>query len=187
MPTQKGPVSQRQIVVELMAEREFDSITTYEELAAALNMSATDMRDRQNIRSIVHSARSSLAQDFHRTLESVRSVGYRIIRPEEHVTVAGALQRKAGRTVALARTTVESVDLAELSPEGRKIAMAAAAALGYQASMIQRMDLRQANVEAVLNAVTEKVEETVAATEEHQTRLAQMEQRIAEMEKRTKA
>jgi len=120
-------------------------------------------------------------------LEAVRSVGYRIIRPDEHVKVAGELQRKAGRTVALARTTVESVDLSELSEEGRKIAMAAAAALGYQAQMIRRMDLRQQDVERVLESVTEKVDETVATTEDHQVRLSTLEQRIAAMEAKARS
>lgn len=180
MPPLKGPKSQRQIVIDLIAPREFDSVTTYEELAAALGMNP--VADKQNIRSVVQSARDGLAKDHHRTLEAVRSVGYRIIRPEEHVKVAGELQRKAGRTVALARTTVESVDLTELSEEGRKIAMAAAAALGYQAQMIRRMDLRQQDVERVLESVTEKVDETVATTENHQVRLSTLEQRIAAME-----
>lgn len=183
MAAQRGPKSQRQTIVDFMADRPYDSVTTYEELGAALGMNPRD--DKQLIRSVVHSARDALAKEHHRTLEAVRSVGYRIIRPEEHVKVAGELQRKAGRTVALARTTVESVDLAELSEEGRKIAMAAAAALGYQAQMIQRMDLRQADIERVLDAVTEKVDETVAATEEHQARLSTLEERIAAMEAKT--
>lgn len=180
MATLKGPKSQRQIVVDLIAPRDYDSVTTYEEIAAALGMHPVEHKGL--IRSVVQSARDALAKDHHRTLEAVRSVGYRIIRPEEHVKVAGELQRKAGRTVALARTTVESVDLTELSEEGRKIAMAAAAALGYQAQMIRRMDLRQAGIEKVLEAVTEKVDETVAATEDHQERLSTLEQRIAAME-----
>lgn len=182
MAPRKGLVSQRQLVVDLIKDRPFDSVTTYDELAAVLSMNAR--ADRQLIRSVVHAAQDSLAKDYHRTLKAVRAVGYRIIRPEEHVIVAGELQRKAGRTVALARITVESVDLAELSAEGRKIAMAAAAALGYQAQMIQRMDLRQRNVEQVLDAVTEKVEVTVAETEGHKARLAELEQRIAAMEQR---
>lgn len=178
----KGAKSQRMIVVDLMKERDFDSVTTYEELGEALGMT-----DRHLISSVVHTARDALAKDYRRTLAAVRSVGYRIIRPEENIQVASGLQRKAGRSMVLAKQAVDTVDLTRLSAEGRQIAMAAAAALGYQMQMIQRMDLRQADVEKVLDSVTEKVDETVAQTEEHQARLTELEQRIAAMEGRATA
>lgn len=173
--------SRRQIVVDLIGPREYDSITTYEELAQELGLDPE--ADRDLIRSTVHVAQRELATIHKRTLAAVRGVGYRIIRPEEHVDMASKLQRKAGRAVVLAKQTVDTVDLTGLSEEGRKIAMAAAAALGYQAEMMRRMDLRQRNVEKVVAAVTEKVDEAITATDEHNARLAALEARIAAMEK----
>lgn len=175
-----GEKSRRQLVVDLISGLEPDTIVTYEEIAEAIGV--TWPRDREILHSTVGAARSDLANDFHQALASVRTVGYRVIRPEEHVDEAGRLQRKAGKTIALAKTTVDTVNLAALTPEQRKLAMAAAAVLGYQADQIRRMDLRQKGLEKVLGSVTEKVDEVVAATTEHQDRLAELEARLRRLE-----
>ncbi len=176
-----GEKSRRLLAVELIAAKQADEIVTFEEIALACDLRWPE--DRDMLRATVHSARPSLANDHHKALAAVRGVGYRVIRPEEHVQVAAALQRKAGRSVALARTTIETVDLGALGEEDRKLAMAAGAVLAWQHEQIRRLDLRQRGIEKVLGSVTEKVDATVAATTEHQERLAELEARLAALEK----
>lgn len=175
-----GDKSRRQLVVELIAPLEPDDVVTFEQLADVTGLSW--QRDKELIRSTVSAARSALANDHHKALAAVRGVGYRVIRPEEHVLVAAQLQRKSGRALALARTTVDTVDLSALSEDGRRLAMAAGAVLAYQQEQIRRLDLRQKGIEKVLGSVTEKVDEVTAATTAHQNRLAELEARLAALE-----
>lgn len=170
-------LSRRQVVVALFAGRDFDSITTYEELAAALDVHP--VRDRGVIRGSVHVAKGELATEHHRTLAAVHGVGYRIIRPEEHLPMAAATQRKAGRTIAVARQTVETVDMGALTAEQRKQAMLAATVLTWQFEQMRLMDLRTKRLETLVNSVTTKVETIEEKTDE---RLAEMEQRLKALE-----
>jgi hypothetical protein len=171
------PVSRRQVVVALFAGREFDSITTYEEIATALDLHP--VRDRGLIRSTVHVARGELATDHKRTLAAVQGVGYRIIRPEEHLPMAAVAQRKAGRQIAVARMTVETVDMAGLTAEQRKQMMLAATVLGWQLEQMRLMDLRTQKLERLVESVTTKVDTIAEVTDE---RLAVMEERLRALE-----
>lgn len=175
-----GEKSRRQLVVELIAPLNADDVVTFDQIAEEIGL--TWPKDKELIRSTVHTARAALANDHHKALAAVRNVGYRVIRPEEHIQVAAQLQRKSGRTLALARTTVDSVDLAGLTEDGRKLAMAASAVLAWQQEQIRRLDLRQKGIEKVLGSVTEKVDEVTAATTEHRGRLAELEARLAALE-----
>lgn len=175
-----GEKSRRQMVVELIAEVGADEIVTYEQVAEAIGL--TWPKDREMVRSTIHAARSSLANDHHKALAAVRGVGYRVIRPEEHVHIAAQLQRKAGRSVALAKTTIDTVDLGALDDQQRQLALAARSVLAYQQETLRRLDLRQRGLEKVVGSVTEKVDETIAKTDAHQQRLADLERRIAELE-----
>lgn len=170
-------LSRRQVVVALFAEREFDSVTTYEELAAALDVHPVE--ERGLIRSTVHAARVELATEHKRTLAAVQGVGYRIIRPEEHLPMAAVAQRKAGRQIAMARQTVETVDMAGLTAEQRKQVMLAATVLSWQFEQMRLMDLRTRRLETLVNSVTTKVETIEEQTDE---RLAAMEQRLKALE-----
>lgn len=175
-----GDKSRRQLVVELIAPLQSDDVVTFDDLAEVTGLSWP--KDKDLIRSTVAAARSSLANDHHKALAAVRGVGYRVIRPEEHVQAAAQLQRKSGRALALARTTVDTVDLSALSEPDRRLAMAAGAVLAYQQEQIRRLDLRQKGIEKVLGSVTEKVDEVEAATSAHQSRLAELEARLAALE-----
>lgn len=175
--TERQDLSRRQVVVGFFAKREFDSITTYEELAAALNVDA--VRDRALIRSTVHSARGELATEHKRTLAAVQGVGYRIIRPDEHLSAAATTQRKAGRAIAVARQVVETVDMSALTADQRKQAMLAARVLTWQFEQMRLMDLRTKKLEALVESVTTKIETVEEQTDE---RLAAMEQRLKALE-----
>jgi hypothetical protein len=170
-------LSRRQVVVALFAERDFDSITTYEDLATALDLDP--VRDRGLIRSTVYSARPELATEHKRTLAAVQGVGYRIIRPDEHLPMAANTQRKATRQIVLARQTVENVDLTALTADQRKQAMLAATVLTWQFEQMRLMDLRTRKLENLVASVTTKVD---AIEEETDQRLAQMEERLKALE-----
>lgn len=175
-----GEKSRRQIVVEMIAKLNPDDVVTHEELAEELGLRWP--QDKELIRSTVHVARHALGHDHHKALAAVRGVGYRVIRPEEHVQVAAQLQRKSGRTLALAKTTVDTVDLGALTEDQRRLAMAAGAVLAYQQEQLRRLDIRQRGLEKVVGAVTEQVDEVTAKTDAHQQRLADLERRLANLE-----
>jgi flagellar capping protein FliD len=170
-------LSRRQVVVKLFAERAADDVITYEELATALDLHS--VRDRGMIRSTVYSARVELANEHKRTLSAVTGVGYRIIRPEEHLPAAALEQRKAGRALVSAKRTVDTVPMGELTAEQRKQIMLAATVLGWQTEQFRMMDLRTRNLENLVASVTTKIETVEEQTDE---RLAAMEQRLRALE-----
>jgi hypothetical protein len=174
-----GAKSRKQMVIDLFSDKGPDAVVTYDQLGEALDLHP--VRQRNVIRTVVHTASGALTVEHRKVLASVRNVGYRVIRPEEHVQHAAKLQRKAGKQVVVAREQVDAVDLESLSEEGRRIAMAAGAVLAYQATQLQRLDLRQKGLEKLVEGVTTRVDATVAATQEHKDRLAQLEARIAKL------
>ncbi len=164
-------------VVALFAAKEHDAVATYEELGQAMGLDP--VQQRHLIQAAVHSAKVPLLSDHKRSLIGVAGVGYRIRLPEEHLGAAAQLQRKASRSVTLARQQVDSVDMSRLDEEQRKLVLAAATALGWQFEQLRVMDLRQQNLARVIETVTTRVDETEERTN---TRLAELERRLAELE-----
>jgi hypothetical protein len=170
-------VSRKDQVVLLFAAMEHDAVATYEELGRVLELHP--VTHRHLIQAAVQAAKERLLTEHKRSLTGVPHVGYRIRLPEEHLGAAAALQRKAGRSVTMARQQVDGVDLSRLSPEQRKLAMAAAVALGWQFEQLRLMDLRQQNLARIIETVTTRVELVEGKTD---ARLAELEKRIAELE-----
>lgn len=169
--------SRREVAIDLFAALPHDSVVTYEELGRALNLHP--VTQRHLIQSSVYAAKLVLATEKKRSIEAIRRVGYRIRLPEEHLVAASQLQLSAGRQLTRARREVDSIDLSMMSPEGRKIALAAATALSFQQQQLRVLDLRHANLQKIIETVSTKVEETREKTEQ---RLRELETRIAELE-----
>lgn len=168
-----GEMARWRILVDRFAAVDRGTTVTYGELAEVLDLDP--MKDRKAISAAVRAASRALSREHERSLVAVRNVGYRVALPEEHVELATGQQRRSSRALVRARGHVEHVDLSGLSDEGKRIVLAAASALAWQHSQIQRLDLRQKDLERVLGSVTARVEG------DHETRLAELEERIAKL------
>lgn len=166
-----GERARWRVLVEKLAEVDRGTTVTYEDMAASLDLDPVE--DRKAISAAVRQASRVLSVEYERSLVPVRNVGYRVAMPEEHVELAGEQQRRSRRALARARQHVDHVDLSGLSEEGRRLAHAVASALAWQQHQIERIDLRQKDLERALGSMTAKVEG------DHETRLAELEERIA--------
>ena len=170
-----GELARWRMLVPLFLAVERGETVPYEDLAKELDL---DPADRKPIRAAVRQAGMKLLREHDRSLVAVRGVGYRVARADEHVDLAGRHQRKSRRSLVRARDQVEHVDLSELSEEGRRLAHAVARALTWQQQQIRKLDIRQKNLEDVVESITTRQERTEAETAK---RLADLEQQIARM------
>jgi hypothetical protein len=171
-----GELARWRKLVEVFSGVDRGTTLTYDDLAQALELDP--VKDRKAIRAAVRQAVPALSKGHDRSLVAVRSVGYRVVLPDEHVDLAGRQQRKSRKALVRAQTHVDHVDLSGLSEEGRRIVHAAASALAWQQAQIRRLDLRQKDLEGAVSSITTRVERTEA---EHDARLAELERKIAEL------
>lgn len=153
-----GELARWRVLVDRYAETPHGELLTYAALGEALDLDPE--ADRKAIRAAVRQAGIILLRDHSRSLVAVRGEGYRIAQPDEHVDLASRQQRRSGRALARASAQVEHVDLSALSDEGRSIVHAAVSALAWQQQQIRRLDLRQRDLEQVVDTITTKVERT---------------------------
>jgi hypothetical protein len=91
----------------------FDTVVTYEALTEAMGL---DPSQDRRARTAVLRAATTVLKEQHKKLVNLKSVGYRIVRPDEHVTVSQQEQRNARRRLRRSLDTVLYVALAELPP-----------------------------------------------------------------------
>ncbi len=98
---------------ELLSVRPVDALVSYGELATALGL---DPSLDNRARGAVLRAGRRLLIEQRKKVVNVRTVGYRIIKPTEHVGVSQNEQKKARRWLREALKTVTHVALEGLTP-----------------------------------------------------------------------
>jgi hypothetical protein len=171
-----GDRSRREILTEFFGGIEYGATVEYDRLAGMLGVDPTD---RATVRGAINQSKRSIEKVHKRVLRAVRGVGYRVVDPAQHVEVAQAHHRKSVRAIRRGRSVVDNVDLARLTEDQRRLALATGAILGWQLQQIRRLEVRQAQTEKVLEGVTVRLEET---TETTGARLAELEARLKRME-----
>ncbi|MGL5909416.1 MAG: hypothetical protein ACRCZP_05400 [Phycicoccus sp.] len=169
------PVGDRarwRVLVDLFKATARGTMVDYVELGDALGLHPDN--DRDAIRAAVQAASKHLSAEHNRSLQAVRGFGYRVVLPEEHIDLARGQQRRSRKALARAQVHVTHVDLSALDEVQRSMVMAAASALAWQQQQIKRLDLRQSDLEQVVASVVE----TKASVEQ----VAELEQRIADLE-----
>lgn len=171
-----GELARWRVVADHLSDVPRGTVVTYVELGELLDLHPD--RDRVAIRAAVQAATKALQRDHSRSLAAVRGEGYRVVLPDEHVDLATRQQGKSRRSLVRAKAHVDHVDLSSLDDQGRRIVHAAASALAWQQMQIRRLDLRQADLEALVESITTRVDRTES---EHAARLADLERKIAEL------
>jgi hypothetical protein len=133
--------------------------------------------DRHVLQSVVRRAAKEFEKTDKHALVAVPNVGYRVVRPEEHATLARVHQAKSSRSLVRGHSKVINVDYNDMTPEGRALAEAMASSFSRQMDFNRRFDVRQRNLEKAVEAVTVKTERTDAQVQELEERLARLENR----------
>lgn len=175
--TPAGDHARWRTLYDLLCEREIGEVLTYEEMGEALGLDAK--RDRQVMQLAMRRAIRELEVNNSRTTDAVTNIGYRIIEPAEHLSLARRHQGKAKRSVVRAHNKVESADRNLIrDPAVVRALEVAAHILADQQEMMKRMDLRQGNLEKAVASVAQK-------TERNEDELVELRERLARLEAKT--
>jgi hypothetical protein len=91
----------------------YDEVISYEELSAAIGVDV--VLDKRGRTAVLQAARVVLKQD-QKKLVNIRTIGYRIVRPNEQVAVSAAEQQRSRRWLKRSLDTVTHVALHTLTP-----------------------------------------------------------------------
>lgn len=177
------PVGQRarwRVLYDLLRIRKVGDVLTYEDMATALDLDST--ADRTKLQLAMRRAARELEVENKHAVDVVTNRGYRIIEPEQHLGLARRHQKKANRSLARGQSKVIHVDFNLMDDETRRAFEVVAGAFAAQIDFNRRMDVRQANLERAVKAVTRQTAEHAERTEEE---IAQLRARLRRLEERT--
>lgn len=103
----------RRRAMELFDATDYDGVVTYEALTRALGL---DPRTDRRARGAVLKAGTEALREQKKKLVCVKMIGYRVVRPDEQVSVSQAEQRAARRRNRRALETVTYILLDSLPP-----------------------------------------------------------------------
>lgn len=170
-----GEKARWRLLYEVMAAAEVDSVVSYADLADALDLDA--IGGRQIIQQAMSRAGRELLEKNNRAVESVRGVGYRVVRPEEQLRLAQYHQQRASKSLVRGSRTVRHVDFNGMDAGTRHAFEVTGRALGALIDMNRRLDARQERLEESMKSVVGRVDRSddeIAALRE---RLARLESR----------
>lgn len=112
-------------------------------IESAKLLAALETEDRSRMYRAVQRANRELWAKDYRSVDSVKGVGYRMLRPVEHVTQAMAYRRRSRRQLGNAVASSRATDLVGMEDDDRREAIRVRGALMVLA---QAMDETQARV-----------------------------------------
>lgn len=161
-------------VFELVPKSEVDLVVTYDEMGEALDLDP--VKDRPKIQSAVRKAGDVLLKVHKHAIVSVPNVGYRVVRPEEHLAIAQGKGRRAERSLSKGHQVVTNVDFNGLEAETRRTFELVGRAMAWQIGVMKKLDSRQRDFEESLAAVQATVTKTSADQAAHEERLRWLEE-----------
>jgi hypothetical protein len=176
--TPRGDSARWRIIYNLLKPLDIGDVLTYEEMGKALDLDPR--RERVTIQLAMRRAAQELEEVEKRAVDVVTNEGYRVVEPKEHLMLARRHQKRANRQLSRGQSKVINVDFNLIDPETRKAFEVIAGAFAAQIDFNQRMDIRQANLEAAVRAVTQQTEQHLERTadeiEELRARLRRLEE-----------
>lgn len=177
-----GERARWRVLYDLLTPLEIGDLLSYEDMATALDLDP--VKNRMTIQLAMRRAARELETVDKHSVDVVVNEGYRIVAPNEQVGLARRHQKKASKSLQRGRSKVVNVDFNLIDPETRKAFEVMAGAFAAQIDFNRRMDVRQANLEKAVDAVTRQTEQqsqrTVEELEELRARLRRLEQRTSE-------
>lgn len=174
------PASDRarwRVLYELLAKLGVGDLLPYAAMAEALELDPD--ADRHKMQLAMRRAAQELEEVDKRAVEPVPNVGYMIVAPNEHVALARQQQRKSNRALARGHSKVVNVDFNQMEPEARKAIELMASTFAAQMDFNRRMDVRQANLEQAIAAVTKRADQQAERTD---AQLVTLKERLARLE-----
>lgn len=154
-----GEVARWRIVYDLIRPLEFGQILTYEAIGEALDLDASVPEDRHVMQMAARRALKELLNVDHRGSKAVKNVGYRVARPEEHVTLAKDRNKKAGRQIVTGHAVATKVDLNGVDPQTVSALELLAKGFARQGEINRRVLSKQAQHDEAIDLLMRRVED----------------------------
>jgi hypothetical protein len=148
-----GPQARWRVIYEQLRKTGTGGVITYAQLGKALSLDPD--KERHIIQMAMRRAADELEREDNHTVAAVPNEGYRVVEPQEHLTLARRHQKKAGRALARGHSKVSYVDLRGVDPEVRRALEMTAQAFALQLDFNRRFAVRQSELERTVKAVTE--------------------------------
>jgi len=169
-----GDQARWRVIYDLLVETATGDTLRYDAMGKALHLDP--YKDRHAIQMAVRRAAREHERQDRRALEPVPNIGYRVVEPPEHLTLARKHSVKSGRSLERARSKVTNIDLTGLDPEVRQAVEWTAQALMMVADYSRRLDIRQRNLEQAVNAGQERQDRSESEIAELRARLDRLEE-----------
>lgn len=162
----EGEKARWKYIYDLLSVIPEEQVATYEELAEEIGIEKSDPNLRVKVQMAVRRATTELERNNHRTVESVRGQGYRVVKPEGHMDLAKLHHKKAGRSLVRGQAKVASVDLNRIEdPEVRKGFETMALAFGQQIEFNKRMEKKSKKQDWAIEQLRSETEHVKLTTE----------------------
>lgn len=172
-----GDVARWRIIYQLLKPMQVDDVLTYERMAEVLGLDP--VKDRHVMQMAMRRAAKEFEQVDKHAVDSVKNVGYRVVRVTEHIGLARRQQRKAGRALESGHSKAVNVDFNDIEPETRKALETVARAFALQMDFNRRFDVRQKRLETAIESVASQVEGVATRSQEE---IAELKRRLARLE-----
>lgn len=138
-----GEKARWRIIYDLLEPLQVGGVLTYKEMAEALDLDLNAATSRHTIQMAVQRALKELLEEHHRTCEPVVNVGYRVVEPAHHLTLAEGRQRRARKQIRQGYDIATKVDLTGVDPTVRAALETLALGFSRQMEINRRMERRQ--------------------------------------------
>jgi hypothetical protein len=142
------------VVFDLTETMKPDQIVTHEDLCRELG--ADDM---QRVYRAVNRANKQLWKTRHKSLDTIRGVGYRVLRASEHEGKATRYQKRARRQIGNAVAVIEATDLSELNNQDRDWNLKVQTGLKLLAGALDAQAAKVAEHDAAIARLVQRVED----------------------------
>jgi hypothetical protein len=170
------PVGERarwRVVYDLLAAAEMNGIVSYEDMAEALDVDPA--KDRALIRDAMRRAAKEHEVADKRAVVAVPNVGYRVVQPQEHLTLARRHQVRSSRSLVRGHSKAVNVDMSKIEPETRRALERVAGVIQLQMDFNRRAQSKLAAHDDAIKSLTEATERTEAERQEFRERLERLE------------
>lgn len=146
----KDKIAEWRKIYEVLGELQVGDVLRYDALDEILARSFLEEGAKRNP---MDRARRELEEADHRTVMAVPGVGYRIVEPREHLTLAGSHQQRSRRQIVRAQQKLTSTEITALNDLERRRHDEMMAQVGHLLSEQRRAGLRLSRIERALDSV----------------------------------
>lgn len=164
-----GERSRRNVVIDTLGNIQPGVLMTYDELMSLLGV------DKRTCQSVVNQAKSGLEKQYKKAVVAVPNEGYRVVYAKEHLDLAKAHQKRAGRQLRKSHSKAVNVEFSQLTDGERAAITLAAAGLALQMEYMRRNDIRSSRLESAVEVVKSSQARSDGEIAELKSRLARLE------------